>query len=366
MFVTSKTLQSFTKRLTREAMAILKDEFGIPTYRQRFERHGKLYPLTLVLFEHPRTLGFFEPRYLQIGINKSLSYRSNQDFLLNLLRHELIHYLAMIDYGLDISPHGPEFHELCRFFKLGPEVSSATIEESEVDLLKTQDERGKLLQKVQKLLKLGESQNIHEASQATLKANELLIKYNLSDINESAIEEEKEIFRQRALKFKKRNAKTDAIVDILKQCQVEALYAVGHGETSIEIIGERENVEICDYLAKFLDNELEELLNKERQVNRALKGLRARNSFFNGVAKGFSMALKKQNLDVMGARAVNSLVQLREHQVAMFYPRLRGVTQKTKLDSEALRAGTRAGEKLSLRPGIRPAQGPRLLGYNQG
>jgi hypothetical protein len=360
MFVTSRTYNSFCLRLKKDAMQILNNEMQCKTARERFERHGKLYPLSIVLFEHPRCLGRYEHSTLSIAINKGLVNRGGREVLLNLLRHELVHYLCAIDHGVYIDPHGPEFQQMCKRFGYGPEVAKATIEDSAIDMIKLDDERSRLLQKVQKLMKLGESQNPHEATLATLKANDLLIKYNL-DHHELHAQTELEVYRARVLEFKRRSAKTDAIIDILRPLSVEALYAQGPTGCAIEVIGARVNVELADYTAKYLNSELELLLDRARKTDPNLSGLTARNSFFKGVAKGFSEALEKQNDQHFTSTELELRKQRLQEQVALFYPRLGRVTHQSQTDLKALRQGMQAGEKLSFRPGLKPESSTKLL-----
>lgn len=361
MFLTNKTLASFTQALAKRAFNILTHEMGLTVHRRRVEYQGRLYPLHFVVFEHPRELGHFDARYFSIGINKTLAYRGDQQLIDNLLRHELAHFMTYLLHGLEVSPHGPEFHSVCQRMGYGPEVSSAKLEQSEVDLLKLDDERTRLIEKVQKLLRLSESLNPHEASLATLKANELLTKYNLDHAEDFG--DETDSCRARVLEMKRRDAKSDAIVDILKECQVEALYAQGQGVTAIEVIGARASVEAADYLAKFLHHELERLLKLERKKAPELKGLKARQAFFYGVARGYTQKLQEQNRDHYTGRELLILKdQLNQH-LSRFYPRLRSVKTATSQDAHARHKGIEVGRQLSLNRGLHPRRGPALLGY---
>jgi hypothetical protein len=365
LFVTNKTLYHFTERLKRDALKIIAHEMKLVVHRQRFEWQGKLYPLSIVVFEHPKLLGYFESATFSIGINKTLCYQGEEQVIQNILRHELAHYWCFLNYHDTIHAHGAEYRQACTQFQWGAEVSSSLLDERALKTLDENHERTKVIEKVQKLLKLGESQNSHEASLATIKANELLIKYNLSDLHtlDAKALEDEEVCRARVLELKRRNAKTDAIIDILKQFHVEALYAQGAGFCAIEVIGTRLNVEAADYLAKFLFHEMDRLLKLHRQQSAKLKGLRARNSFFQGLAAGFVADLKKQNQTIISGSDLVALNNKLKKQVSLFYPRLKACSASSKADIHAMKLGVNAAKDLHIRSGIKPKRGPLSLPF---
>lgn len=365
LFITNKTLFHFTERLKRDALKIMSQEMKLLVHRQRFEWQGRLYPISIVAFEHPKTLGFFESSTFSIGMNKILCTQGDELLVQNILRHELAHYWCFLNYGDSISAHGSEYKRACAQFNWGEEVSSSRLDERALQVMDQNQERSKVIERVQKLLKLGESQNTHEASLATIKANELLIKYNLADLKNLDAKhlEQEEVCRARVLELKRRNAKSDAIIDILKQFHVEALYAVGANLCAIEVIGSRLNVEASDYLAKFLFHEMDQLLALHRKNSPALKGLRARNSFFKGLAAGFVADLKKQNQSIISGTEMISLHQKLQQQVAMFYPRLKACTASSKADVNAMKLGALAARDLHIRSGIKPKRGPLSLPF---
>src|SRR5690606_4301308 len=81
-------------------------------------------------------------------------------------------------------------------------------------------EAEKVYHKVKNLFKLATSSNRHEAELATLKANQLLIKYNLSHLD--ALEDDDNLFYvHRLMSQKKKNAKLSAIYEIIKHFMVK-------------------------------------------------------------------------------------------------------------------------------------------------
>ena len=145
--------------------------------RKRLLYRGYYYPLDFVVFEHPTILGQYIPSKYQIQINKHLIYTADEKTKQNIIRHEICHYLAHVEFGANISAHGPEFNSICKRYGYGKEISSATIELGE-NLLTSHET--KIFNRITKLFKLASSDNSHEAELATTKANELLRKHHLS------------------------------------------------------------------------------------------------------------------------------------------------------------------------------------------
>ena len=138
--------------------------------RKRLLFNGYYYPLSFVVFEHPTILGQYIPNNYQIQINKYLIYKSSEEELTNIIRHEICHYLCHIKHGQEIKSHGIEFRQTCEQFGYGKEVYSSTIELGK-DLLNSKN--NKVFEKIKKLFKLASSENPHEAQLATVKANDL-------------------------------------------------------------------------------------------------------------------------------------------------------------------------------------------------
>ena len=99
MFYYSQAISKFHKHLYKLAGYILNQEMGLKAHRTRFEFQGYRYPLNFISFERDKTLGYFDSKYFQIGIHRHFLFSKDEELLMNVLRHELIHYLAYIKYG---------------------------------------------------------------------------------------------------------------------------------------------------------------------------------------------------------------------------------------------------------------------------
>ncbi len=353
MILYSKTIQSFLSRLHTYSREILEEEVGAKFSRTRFLYNRYYYPLNLVVFEKEKVLGYFEAGTYRIALNKTLMYQAKVEVLKNILRHELAHYFTHIFYPDHQTPHGKEFHEVCRRFGWGHDVSDATIElmkenESLEGDLKTEE----LLNKVKKLLTLAQSDNPHEAELATLKANQLITKHNLQFVeNEN---EEFTLYTDRVYISKTNNAKMQAVYEILKTFMVFPVFNYGKDEVYLEVSGTKTNVEIAHYVATFLERELENLWEHNKRTF-DLKGKIAKNSFFHGVGLGYTSKHQsfKQNLEVSEQKALIKIENNLKEQVREFYPRLSSVGNERQTDSRSLAKGAEAGRNLSIQAGLK-------------
>lgn len=245
----------------------------------------------LVVFENDKLHGYFDDSIDPlIGINKVFV---NMDITLaqDVLKHEIAHYLCHRRHGDAHQAHGPKFHAMCK------EIGANPIAKESMADLKARiggGDHDKLVEKVKKLLALGSSSNEHEAELATLKANELLMKYNLSTTGENF----DVIYQKKLFKVGQKNAKNRTIMGILKTFGVFPVYNRSSGRNYVlEVCGAKANVEIAEYVANFLNTELERLYEKARKEH-DLNGLTAKNAFFNGIRIGYTDKYKAQKSEL--------------------------------------------------------------------
>ena len=250
---------------------------------------NKTYPLNFVIFEHPKILGEYCPMYFQIKINKKLIYKADTENLKNIIRHELCHFYTHLIFGANTQAHGKEFNSVCQSFNYGVDVSSSTIELD--SLLKDsnhQSQEQKILFRIKKLMALSKSPNLHEATLATKKANELLIEHNLQDFCTHEEKEEDETFLLRVLPSKRLTPKLSAIYNILHHFFVAPVISYGNGICYLELIGTRENVLCAEYIANFFNSTFESLYNQKKN----LKGLEQKNHLWSVFPKVLLKSLR--------------------------------------------------------------------------
>ena len=196
------------------------------------------------------------------------------------------------------------------------------------------------------------SNHAHEAEQAMIKSQQLLLKHNLESDYIGNPDEEK-IFMKRIMKQKKETAKMRSIALILKTFFVSIVYSRGAESICLEILGDAVNIEIAEYVANVLDAELEKLW-KEAQKKARLKGAVAKNSFFLGIAKGYCdkiQALKKDYTQEIA----NGLIVLEKKLVdaqALVYPRLSSRTSTAGYCPTSSKLGEKMGRQLNINPAL--------------
>lgn len=347
MIVYSERIVHFISQIKKHIRSILSREMGLKVQKSRFLDVSETmsYPIKIVIFNQKGMLGYFHSDFLELGFHERLMYEKTET-LINLIRHELAHYMTYISYGDKVQSHGPEFREICQKYGWGKEVSLSSIcldgkGDDEIQ------EESRVFKKVKKLMALGSSSSQNEAEAAVLKSQELLLKYNLEPKN---LEEEERFYLKRILKKKKESAKMRAIAQILETFFVHIVLHRSKGFVSLEIVGEKVNLEIAEYVANVLEEELERLwknVKKEAKIT----SLTSRNSFFLGVSKGYCEkvgALKKAH-GKMALMVIENKLSLAKE---MAYSSLSYRRSKTKCCEASLKLGEKAGKGLTIQSGI--------------
>ena len=370
MLIYSKTINIFLQRLRKRARHILRHEMGLTVNNRYLLWQEEYIPFELVAFQSPSLLGYFDPTYSRIGINRELFYRARPEVLDNVLRHELAHLYTFLLYPhLEqvSTSHGREFQEVCLKFKWGKEVSCASGSLSQGGSLEAQsDEFDKILRRIQKLLSLAGSNNPHEAESATLKANELLLKYNIQALEGEGHfwnSSEQEVFVKCVATAKRHNTLLSSLSQILNHFCVQCISQYGHKQVSLQVVGSRLNVELADYVAKYLLYEFEHLWKKTKRENPHLKGITQKNSYLRGLAAGFIERLEKQKTNTPHTHK-KSLMRLQEdlqEQVKLAYPRLSFArSNQIKVDPHTLSLGTKHGSQISVNAALEKSSKPTL------
>ena len=342
MFVYSEKIVEFVKQIKGTIKKILTEEVGLKVHADRFyDRNKKVsFPIKIVIFNSKSKLGYFDADFLELGFHQSVVYYS-KEILTNLIRHELAHYLVFIEYGDGYLPHGHEFKSICKRLNWGKEVYEATILLEETPLL----EKRAITRKIEKLLSLGSSSNPHESSLAILKSRELLLKHNISE----SFETEGEIILKRLFKQKKMNAKIQSCGHILKTFFVSTVYSYSRDHLYLEIIGSAVNIEIAEYIATILDVELDRLW-----ASSGLKGISAKNSFFDGIAKGYCKKIEDLNNEhnVETTTALMKIENTLTVAKSLIYPHLSRSRSSRKHCPEASSLGEKAGKDLEFKKAV--------------
>lgn len=367
MIVYSKKILLFINEINRIVKVVLAKEAGLRVGRDRFynRRQNVSYPIKIVVYNNKSMLGYFDPSFYELGFHECLMHTKKEQ-LHNVVRHELAHYLTFIEHGETLHPHAGEFKAICRQLGWGEEVYRATIcLEGAQNALEI--EESAVLRKVHKLMALAKSANENEAEQAMIKSRQLLLKHNIESKYVDNGEDEKVVLK-RILKQKRENAKMRSIAQILETFFVSTVYSRATDYIYLEILGSEVNVEIAEYVAGFLENELENLWD-QAQLLANFKGMVAKNSFFLGLAMGYCkkvQALKRE----YNKETVNALMVIEKKLTdakAMAYRRLSSSKSSGNYCRESSALGEAMGRKLNIHPSINKSSNnsTTLLDYDR-
>lgn len=354
MPIYSDNICLFIQEVEKAAKRILEQETKVVVRGHRFYNFSRTasYPLSIVIYNDRRELGYFDPNFYEIGLHECLMH-VKQTQLHDIIRHELGHYLTYIHHPF-ASSHGPEFQALCKRFGWEQNVSRAKTT-LEIDEGKETAQDSPLLRKIEKLLALTTSHNKHEAEVAMLKAQELLLRHNI-DLTKLSTEKplEETIILKRVLQSKKRSAKLNAIARILQTFFVNIIYRAGKDYTYLEISGSQTNVEIAEYVANFLERELENLWDSAQEQYPILHGLIAKNSFFSGVATGYCNKVEALKKDLPKEMSSSLIVVERslEKMLNLVYPKLSNTKSCQKKCTASSNIGEQMGKSLQINPAI--------------
>jgi|GEM_PF-332604 len=301
IFIHNKTNSAFISRVWPILSDIVKNEMKLDLKRYRFLLHNRFFPLRLTIFKGTSKLGFFDAHSFQIGLNQIMTTGYGDAVIRDVLRHEMAHYIQFIEanYGPKQStptkPHGNEFKSICLRYGWPTEICHASGSLDEMQNTKVGDlESEAILAKIQKLFQLAKSSNPHEATLATIKANQIMERFNLQKLSnrqDSLFNSGSFTTYQKRLLYRQKNcAKLRAIYHSLIHYPVGLCFNHGNEGVYLEAVGDYANIEMVNYAAHFLDQELDFLWNREKQKNPHLKGLQAKNHFFLGVGN----AIRKQ------------------------------------------------------------------------
>ena len=361
MHLYSNTIKAFIARVREDVREIINLEMNLKMDRSRVLYNGIFYPLNIIVFEDNSRLGYFDSRTYELGLSKKLMYQAKDSVLKNVIRHELAHFVAFIIHGPQVM-HGEEFKNICRKYSWDRDVEMAyanvVLENDKIEGdLKTE----KLLERLKKLLALTSSDNPHERELATLKANQLLLEHNL-DMTRQTHPEDETVYVKRVLEATRKQTKHVAIYEILKTFFVSPVFNHGRGIFYLEVIGDKTSVELAEYVAHFLDHELDVMWKDATKKNRDFKGLAAKNSFLRGVAKGYVERIESQKKASAQSFELALIEKNLATQLKTVYSRIGHSSMSAgSHHSGANAAGIESGKNLNIRPGVSNQSTKKLL-----
>lgn len=352
MIIYSEKIVQFVLDAKHMAKEILSKEIGLKVHGERFYDQSERfsYPLSIVIYNNQSMLGYFDPEFFEIGLHEKLMHTSKEQ-LRDVIRHELAHYMTFINCGTQVAPHGDEFRAFCIKIGWGEGVYRATMclkDLSDPSL----SEESPLFRKIKKLMALASSSNQNEAESAMIKSQQLLLKHNLESTYLESSEEK--VSLKRIMQQKTRNAKMRSIGKILETFFVNVIFHSGREHVYLAILGSAINIEIAEYVAHFLDHEMDNLWNETRKSHPKLKGLVAKNSFFLGIAKGYSNKIEalKRSYTQDEKQSLIVIEKALDLATAMAYPRLTSLSSHNSHCKNSSALGEKVGNQLHIKQGI--------------
>jgi hypothetical protein len=314
---------------------------------------------------HGKTrLGYWDRGFRVISLSQELVFEEPWLRVLAVLKHEMLHQFCDETMGLqDLPPHGEVFEGMRKKFKIEnyEEVGLAP------KTTGSEEDRSAILQKVQKLLSLAQSDQLHEAEAAMSKANALMLKWNLQqrDLHVQRKAEVRHIGKPSKvflhLKMISCLLRDYFFVDVI-WVQSYDVHTIKRARI-LEIIGRPENVALAEYVYHYLLN----IGEQHWRIHRKKTGGGNRMNFLYGMVVGFYDKCKKdrsqQESDSPGLvwRGETWLKELMQQR----HPRIKTMAQsQSRMDQQSFKAGHSQGEKLVLKKGVQ--QGTPQKGLSSG
>jgi hypothetical protein len=299
-----------------------------------------------------------------IELSRQLLLEHGWGVLVEVLKHEMAHQFVSEVLGiLDEPSHGPAFRAVCE--ERGFDARATGVP----SVSGTDDERGRVLDRIAKLLALAESPNEHEAQAAMSAARRLMLKYNLDAVAKGV--RQNYTYRHLGEPSGRVDSSSRMLAALLAQhFFVEVIWVpvwrplVAKRGSVLEVCGSLENVELAEYVHAFLIHTAERLWREhKRQLKIRSDG--GRQSFLTGVMSGF-----RDKLDRERKRTdQEALVWQGDAVLAGYFrsrhPRIRHTRFQSRAGSAAYAQGRIAGQNIVLHRGVRQGSSasgsPRLL-----
>lgn len=308
----------------------------------------------------------------RIAISRAFALTHPWMSVRDVLLHEIAHQLARECLGQDPTAHGPNFHRACGFVGASPAASGRYAEfgERSDGEKATENEDDKILQKVQKLLALANSNNENEAEVAMKKAHEFIARYNVDLL---AVDKERNytsaFIGEPALRHSRDQY---ALGALLRQFYFvltvwASAYVLRRGKMGriLDVVGTEANVKMAKYVHAFLTRTIKAqwlIFSTGKHLTE-----HQRCDFATGLVHGFQDKLLAQQQEWNTTMPpLKAIIQRRDARLDAHlrerYPRLcnRGGSSRV-IDNGVYGAGTEAGRNTVLSKPIEHGRASRGL-----
>lgn len=313
--------------------------------------HGRMRPPVLQL--QNRQLGRWQSQSRTITLGADLLAQQPWGVVLEVLRHEMAHQYVDEVLGVrDEAHHGIAFRAVCAAAGIDPSSRGLPV------AVLTEDDR--VLGRIQRLLALAESPNVHESQAAMNAAQRLMLKHNIALSTNSAAR--RYGFRQLGHVSGRVPTHEKILGGILcGHFFVRGIYVQAYDVATmqrgrvLEVVGSDENLDIAAYVYDFLQRTAERLWIEHRR-SRGIRNDRERRRYLAGVMVGFNEKLTVQARESREAGLVWVGDPRLEDFLGQRYPTRTSGRRSLMTTSSAWHEGREAGREIILRKPIE--QGP--------
>ena len=292
-------------------------------------------------------------------------------YVREVLYHEMAHQYVEEILGITKDlPHGEAFRRIC-YENEFDHRASGDIQDwiRKKNKSVTGSHEHKILNKIQKLLALAQSQNPHEAELAMAKAQELLLKHNLSLLE---IETKRKYIAKQIGKIGRKNPVKSLIGSIINRFFfVEALWTFGYDQHKnkrgriLEIYGTPQNIEMAEYVHDYLHHISEKLWYNYKQQKK-ISGDKHRRTYIYGLLNGFYQKLETTEV----RNETKSLIWIGDSQLKGYFfrknPKIhRRTSRYSGSCQEAYHSGLTCGKRLVIHRGVTTRHSGKIYLLNE-
>ena len=357
---TRSSLQiEFERRILHGLMA----EWEHASYRLNDSLRRNFLKPTFLLSDMKGKWGYWSLDKREICLSRDLVQNYSWGTVREILHHEMAHQLAQEILGGQFEkPHGPAFQRACIILRANPKASGnyPTLEDRIHSEISTDEDR--LLVRIQKLMALAESTNQHEAELAMTKANELMIRFNISSIQKNTKKSYESIFVGKPALRQSRDMRSLSIL-LNKFYYVECIWVPAYVVEKekmgrvLELSGTPQNIQIAEYVYYFVRNFIESQWKKYKKEKKLSHHRRA--DFAEGIIDGFHYKLKRQQrrLKRKSTTEEQALINVSDPKLTEYihfrYPHIRTHrSSASNVNPSVVNDGRRVGQQLVISKGI--------------
>lgn len=308
---------------------------------------------SFMLFESKTRLAEWNPSARTIRFSRAFVHKTSWLEVTEVMKHEMVHQYVSDVLGVeDESAHGPAFQMVCKRHGIDGRASGSA----------PTDEVLAKVDKIRKLLTLGESENPHEAKVAMAQAHALMRKYGLDDIDAPELSDEIMGACRIGPSFNRIPSHHKTLAGILSgHFNVMAIWYSGDGRTRLEIVGTHGDLQIAEHVHDFLLAEGTRLWAKRKS-----KSKREREDFFEGLFVEFLTSLRAE--EAAKSREPGLIVHrgAKKRELSDFFrarhPETRSISGSTRRRGHRFHEGRQAGRNINIRPPVESGLRPQLLG----